>query len=113
VKRLVSEPQLLARLRRAAWEFADRELRIEQTLASWQRAFDACLAVAPAIAAAAVPLPWSRGRLDRLAGPYAESIRRALGIGMLHNESGAEWPHTYHAGDARAAAIDVAVRELG
>jgi hypothetical protein len=59
-----------------------------------------------------VPLPVSRGRLDRVAGPLAEPLRRILGRRMQHADSGGEWPQTLRHGDPRRPAIDEAVAAL-
>lgn len=112
IERLARDPALLARLRRAAYATAERELRIENSLAAWRSLVDQCLALAPATDTRPVRLPESRGRLDRIAGPFAESIRRVLGIGMVHADSGGEWPHSYHFGDPRSAETDAAIASL-
>ena len=112
VERIVREPELQVRLRRAAYETAEGEVRIDQSLAGWTAAFERCLTIEPARDTHEVRIPTSRGRLDRIAGRHAESIRRAFGIGMTHNDPGAEWPHSNHTGDPRSARLDREVLAL-
>lgn len=112
IARLAADPEWTARLRRSALETAEREVRIEQTLTAWCEAFETCLRIDPAVHAEPVRLPGAHGRLERWAGRHAETIRHGLGLGMTHADSGAEWPHSYHSGDARRAAIDSSVLAL-
>jgi glycosyltransferase involved in cell wall biosynthesis len=109
---ICNDVDLALRLRRSAYDFAERHLRIEDSLRVWVAAFDHCLTLPTARNTTAVRLPQGRGRLDRVAGPFAESLRKLLRRGMLHAEAGSEWPHTYHSSDPRAGAIDAAILAL-
>lgn len=112
IQRLVEEPVLLDTLRRAAHDCAEQSLRIEQSLAGWEAAFASCLTLPVASDVGAVRLPETRGRLDLFTGRFAEPLRRAIGLGMMHGDAGSEWPHSYHLGDPRSASVDRAILAL-
>ena len=97
IERLASQSELALRLRREALRTAREHCSVEASVAGWHQAFLACLD-----APITRDLPPERvvpatGRLDRVLGiRWAETMRALLGLGMLHDESGGEWPHSLH-----------------
>lgn len=112
VQRLSGDRALLERLRRSAFENMSEACDFEQSLANWRRAFEHGLLIPAATAVSDERRGKAAGRLDRILGAsLAETIRAVAGRGMIHDDPGAEWPHTLgHAEDA--SAIDAAVVAL-
>ncbi len=94
IERLAADPALTYRLRREAYRTANERSSIEASVHGWHLAFQTCLA-APLALEVPPPRPAeAAGRLDRLFGiGLAETIRGLVGQGMIHNDSGGEWPH--------------------
>lgn len=112
IEELSRDPEFAARLGRAAFATARTELSLEASLSEWGLAIDACSKLPPARDTRPVALPQSVGRLDRIAGRFAEPLRQLLGLGMSHRDSGGEWPHTYHHSDPRRPEVDKAIARL-
>ena len=112
IARLAGDMALQVRLRTAAIEASEASTQLETSLTGWQRAIDRCLEMPVRAEVHRVALPRATGRLDRVAAPFADAIRGALGRRMIQSDSGGEWPHTYRHGDGRRHAMENAVAAL-
>ncbi|MEO6258904.1 MAG: glycosyltransferase family 4 protein [Thermoanaerobaculia bacterium] len=112
VQLLDEDRKLLDRLRRAAFDTVNPSCSLESSLLGWRASFERGLAlpIVSGLERASAPKP--AGRLDGLFGvSLAETIRAAAGLGMMHREPGAEWPHTMGR-PSDAEAIEESLAEL-
>jgi glycosyltransferase involved in cell wall biosynthesis len=110
VARLHEDRRLLQRLSFAARQSQEGVRSERGALAAWAEAFSKVLEL-PARRGARVPrLPWPpSGRLERwrFSPAWSERLRRWTGRRSLHNDPGAEWPHSSGLADPeRLRAID-------
>jgi glycosyltransferase involved in cell wall biosynthesis len=96
--RLVRDEGLRARLTANGRGLVRERYSIEASVAAWDRALRAALALPRVGPPAETVAPAPSGRLDRFAGPrLAEALRVLAGRRWTDADAGGEWPHSHSA----------------